>query len=102
MALLFAFFRPRCAPKAVKLASSNFKANIMSALNIEPSPLDVGFGEVLHAVPTSLCRCKLLMGAIVATAPAMWYQMSAHPGGVGRAWSDAGCAGTACGAVRSS
>ena len=43
-----------------------------SALNIEPSPLDVGFGEVLHAVLTSLWRRKLLMGAIVATAPAMW------------------------------
>jgi hypothetical protein len=63
-----------CAPKAAELGSSNFKANIRralnSSLNIEPSPQDVGFGEVLHAVLTGLWRRKLLMGAIV-TAPAM-------------------------------
>jgi uncharacterized protein involved in exopolysaccharide biosynthesis len=34
----------------------------------EPSSLDVGLGEVLHATLASLWRRKLLVGAIVATA----------------------------------
>jgi uncharacterized protein involved in exopolysaccharide biosynthesis len=37
-------------------------------VQIEPSSLYVGFGEVLHAALASLWRRKLLLGAIVATA----------------------------------
>ena len=40
-------------------------------VQIEPSSLDVGFGEVLHAALASLWRRKLLVGAIVATALAL-------------------------------
>ena len=37
----------------------------------EPSSLDIGLGEVLHATLASLWRRKLLVGAIVATALAL-------------------------------
>ena len=51
------------------------RANRMSStldfVQIEPSSLDVGFGEVLHAALASLWRRKLLVGAIVATALAL-------------------------------
>ena len=40
-------------------------------VQIEPSSLDVGSGEVLHAALASLWRRKLLVGAIVATAVAL-------------------------------
>ena len=43
----------------------------LDSVQIEPSFLYVGFGEVLHAALASLWRRKLLVGAIVATALAL-------------------------------
>jgi uncharacterized protein involved in exopolysaccharide biosynthesis len=61
-------------------------------VQIEPSKLDVGSGEVLHAVLASFWRRKLLVGAIVATAVALgiialcvmpaWYTAEAYIRGV--------------------
>ena len=41
-------------------------SNTLDSVQIEPSCLDVGFGEVLHAALASLWRRKLLVGEIVA------------------------------------
>ena len=46
-------------------------SSTLDFVQIEPSSLDVGFGEVLHAALASLWRRKLLVGAIVATALAL-------------------------------
>jgi uncharacterized protein involved in exopolysaccharide biosynthesis len=43
----------------------------VDSVQIEPSSLDVGFGEALHAALASLWRRKLLVGAIVAIALAL-------------------------------
>ena len=43
----------------------------VDSVQIEPSLLDVGFGEVLHGALASLWRRKLLVGGIVATALAL-------------------------------
>ena len=49
----------------------NHRFSTSDFVRIEPSPLDVGFGEVLHAALASLWRRKLLLGAIAATALAL-------------------------------
>ena len=49
----------------------NRMSSTLDFVQIEPSSLDVGFGEVLHAALASLWRRKLLVGAIVATALAL-------------------------------
>ena len=49
----------------------NCMSNTLDSVQIEPSCLDVGFGEVLHAALASLWRRKLLVGAIVAAALAL-------------------------------
>ena len=49
----------------------NRKFSTLDFVQIEPSPLDVGFGEVLHAAIASLWRRKLLVGAIIATTLAL-------------------------------
>ena len=43
-------------------------SSTLDFVQIEPSSVDVGFGEVLHAALASLWRRKLLVGAIVAIA----------------------------------
>ena len=43
-------------------------SSTLESVQAEPSSMDVGFGEVLHAVLASLRRRKLLVGAIVAIA----------------------------------
>jgi uncharacterized protein involved in exopolysaccharide biosynthesis len=56
--------------KANRMSSTLDLVQIESS-PLEPSSLDVGFGEVLHAALASLWRRKLLVGAIVATALAL-------------------------------
>jgi uncharacterized protein involved in exopolysaccharide biosynthesis len=73
-------------------------SSTLDVVQIEPSFLDVGFGEVLHAALASLRRRKLLVGTIVATALALgiiavrvlpaWYTAEAYIRG-GFAASDA-------------
>jgi uncharacterized protein involved in exopolysaccharide biosynthesis len=47
------------------------RKKLKHSLQIDPAPLDVGFGGVLHVALASLWRRKLLVGAIVAMALAL-------------------------------
>ena len=47
-------------------------SNTLDSVQIDPSCLDVGFGEVLHAALAGLRRRKLLVGATANDVFGFW------------------------------